>query len=224
MSRHDDLAGWDAAYVLGSLSTAERREFEEHLADCARCRDAVAELSALPGLLGRIDRERAFALLEGESRAVSAPPADLVERIVARDARRRGRRRTVIVAGIAAAAAVVATVTGIQLLTPPAIAEAVTFRQVVASPLTADAELTEVGWGTRIDLDCRYAAGVSGGPWTYTMWVVDDRGAEEQVSSWNATSGSTVHVTAATATDRDAIDSIEIRAADGTALLSADPE
>ena len=28
----DKFAQWDAAYVLGALSPAERREFEEHLA------------------------------------------------------------------------------------------------------------------------------------------------------------------------------------------------
>ncbi|MDT5019219.1 MAG: hypothetical protein QOD39_5379, partial [Mycobacterium sp.] len=32
---HDDrYATWDAAYVLGSLSDDERREYEAHLATC----------------------------------------------------------------------------------------------------------------------------------------------------------------------------------------------
>ncbi len=34
----DEYALWDAAYVLGSLSCADRREFEEHLNTCASCR------------------------------------------------------------------------------------------------------------------------------------------------------------------------------------------
>ena len=47
----DKFAQWDAAYVLGALSPAERREFEEHLASCPACQAAVSELVAIPGLL-----------------------------------------------------------------------------------------------------------------------------------------------------------------------------
>lgn len=35
---------WDAAYVLGSLSATDWREFEAHMAGCPQCRQAVAEL------------------------------------------------------------------------------------------------------------------------------------------------------------------------------------
>ncbi|MDI3314665.1 MAG: carotenoid oxygenase family protein [Mycobacterium sp.] len=48
---------WDAAYVLGSLSDVDRREFEAHLGECASCRDAVTELSGMPALLSLLDRE-----------------------------------------------------------------------------------------------------------------------------------------------------------------------
>ena len=53
----DRYLTWDAAYVLGSLSSAERREFETHLETCARCRAAVAELSGVPALLAKLDFE-----------------------------------------------------------------------------------------------------------------------------------------------------------------------
>src|SRR3981189_1348475 len=43
-------ATWDAAYVLGSLSSAERREYEAHLETCDRCRSAVAEIRGIPAL------------------------------------------------------------------------------------------------------------------------------------------------------------------------------
>jgi anti-sigma-K factor RskA len=36
-------AMWDAAYVLGSLSAADRREFEAHMANCPACWDAVED-------------------------------------------------------------------------------------------------------------------------------------------------------------------------------------
>lgn len=219
MSDHDRLATWDAAYVLGALAPSERREFESHLATCDRCRDAVAELGGLPGILGRVDRDRAHALLVEEA---AAPPVDLVDRILERRRRTRARRRTLVVAGIAAAAAVVATVSGVTLATAPS-TEQVVFASNADIPLTADATLTSVGWGTRIDLDCRYSAtaAAGGATWTYTMWVIGDDGSAEQVSSWNAAAGSTAHVSAATSLARDDIEALEIRSPAGDPLLTA---
>src|SRR5689334_12737371 len=46
----DPYVLWDAAYVLGSLSSAERREFENHMSACPSCRAAVSELSGMPAL------------------------------------------------------------------------------------------------------------------------------------------------------------------------------
>jgi hypothetical protein len=55
----DKYAHWDAAYVLGSLSETDRREFEAHLDECPTCRDAVTELAGMPALLfGRHCRSR----------------------------------------------------------------------------------------------------------------------------------------------------------------------
>src|SRR5438874_8480896 len=42
------------SYVLGALAPAERSGYEQHIATCAECRNAVAELAGLPGLLGRL--------------------------------------------------------------------------------------------------------------------------------------------------------------------------
>ena len=48
---------WDAAYVLGSLSEMDWREFDAHLGECRACRDAVTELSGMPALLSLLDRD-----------------------------------------------------------------------------------------------------------------------------------------------------------------------
>jgi hypothetical protein len=48
-------AQWDAAYVLGSLSEMDRREFDAHLTQCQACQDAVTELSVMPALLSLLD-------------------------------------------------------------------------------------------------------------------------------------------------------------------------
>ena len=50
-----DYATWDAAYVLGSLSPADRREYEAHLSVCPLCNQAVSELSGMPALLSKVD-------------------------------------------------------------------------------------------------------------------------------------------------------------------------
>ena len=58
-------------YVLGALPPAERTAFEAHLAGCAVCRDEVADLAGLPGLLGRLDAPAAEGLLVDGSAAGS---------------------------------------------------------------------------------------------------------------------------------------------------------
>ncbi|HEY1841372.1 MAG TPA: carotenoid oxygenase family protein [Mycobacterium sp.] len=52
---------WDAAYVLGALSDADRREFEAHLTGCVSCREAVAELVAIAPMLSLVDDGQAAA-------------------------------------------------------------------------------------------------------------------------------------------------------------------
>ena len=43
------------AYVLGALAPADRRRVEEHLERCPACVAELAEFTALPGLLSRVD-------------------------------------------------------------------------------------------------------------------------------------------------------------------------
>lgn len=59
-----EFAHDDGAYLLGALAPAERAAYERHLAGCASCREAVAEIAVLPGLLGRLDPAGLVPLLE----------------------------------------------------------------------------------------------------------------------------------------------------------------
>lgn len=61
----DDYPRWDAAYVLGSLSSADRREFEAHLSTCPSCREGVTELSVIPALLSRLTGDDVAGIDEG---------------------------------------------------------------------------------------------------------------------------------------------------------------
>jgi anti-sigma factor RsiW len=76
-----------AAYLLGALAEAERRDFERHLAGCARCREDVATLrvvaEALPAAVPPVPapaglKERLMETVRSEADVLSAagPAAD----------------------------------------------------------------------------------------------------------------------------------------------------
>ena len=69
----DRFREWDAAYVLGALSTEDRHAFERHLPTCPACAGAVAELAGLPGILAALPAAEAVALTEN---ADAAHPSD----------------------------------------------------------------------------------------------------------------------------------------------------
>ena len=60
----DEFATYDAAYVLGALSPADRRAFEIHLKGCAACAGSVGELAGLPGLMSRVSLDQLTAEAE----------------------------------------------------------------------------------------------------------------------------------------------------------------
>jgi hypothetical protein len=234
MTTHDEFATWDSAYVLGALSPAERRDYEGHLRECERCSAAVAELAGMPGLLGRVPREQAFALLESDSPADSAavPPTEpgvspeVLPSLLDRVRRRRTRVRW-LVAGLSAAAA--ALLVGVAAFVLPGVINravapeaGVVMQQVEPSALTADLQLTAEPWGTRIDSRCKYAEvdHNDGKAWTYAMVVTDRAGKQYQISTWTAEEGTTVAPVATTSLQFKDISAIDIRAAgDGTVLL-----
>lgn len=61
----DDYPRWDAAYVLGSLSGADRREFQAHLSTCPSCREGVTELSVMPALLAQLTSDDIAGIDDG---------------------------------------------------------------------------------------------------------------------------------------------------------------
>ncbi len=88
LSGHDEYAMWDAAYVLGSLSSVERREFEAHMADCPLCRSAVGELIGMPALLSQLDRDE-LAAIDNGSRVEPLLSAELLPSLLAKVSWRR---------------------------------------------------------------------------------------------------------------------------------------
>jgi hypothetical protein len=223
---HARFAEWDAAYAVGALSSADRREFEEHLVECAECRRAVAELSPTVGLLSRLSPERAqsidAALASGQS-AGDAPDSALRADIVALGARRALRRRRTW--WLAAAAAVVLVVAAIAIpmtLSRAAPTAYFALEAVADVPLEADVSLSSVGWGTRIELDCRYTsddADVPAEGWPYALAVVGADGETTSVSTWRALPGTTARISAGTALEVSEIAAVEIRSVTSGRLL-----
>lgn len=209
---------WDAAYVLGSLSTAERREFEEHLGACAECRAAVADLAAMPGLLSRVPDSWADEPTD--------VPESLLPRLVA--ASRRRRRVRTLGVGLASAAAAAAVTFALAvggLLEGGDESVEYSLAQVIASPLEADVELTSHEWGTTIELECRYDDdGSYGAPSVYAMWLTDAEGNELELATWSAGPGATTRPTASTKLSASEIRRIDVRVAEtGAVLLAVEP-
>ena len=216
---HARFADWDSAYVLGALSPVERGEYEQHLESCELCRRSVGELTPMPGLLARLSPERAEALLgEPDDGSAPAPRSDLLDVVRLEDRRRRRRRaRTWWVASAAAAVIViVAIAVPLAVTRPSVVSESVAFEAVAEVPLSATATLTQVAWGTRIELDCRYAdaeaSDAPAGGWPYALVVVGRDGERTDVSSWRASPGAAARLSAGAALDLDEIASLEIRA------------
>jgi anti-sigma-K factor RskA len=222
-----DFAHHDGAYVLGSLSPAERAEFEHHLATCEDCARRVRELAGLPGLLARVSPE----VLE----TVGAPepvPVTLLPALVA-EARRSQRRRTTMLVGLAAAAALVVAGGSAVALTaldddpapagqtaPPSATTGEAMTSIDSETVTGTLALTSVAWGTRLDLVCTYTPDheVAYGA-TYSMVVHTTDGRVEQVATWKALSG-TMRLPAATSATLEEITSVEVLTSDGDPVLT----
>ena len=238
----------DGAYVLGALSPAERREFEQHLRGCADCSRAVGELAGLPGLLGRVD-----AALVADPEPDEPVPATLLPAL-SREVRRARRRRTWAAAGLAAAAvAVVAVVAAVTMWqvggeeaaaptvpaptsrptsgptsgptdpTPSDVVPAQPMRPVGNVPVRATATLEQVTWGTRLGLVCTYDTGSVGYDLPpavdYTLVVRTRDGRAEKVGSWRSVDGLTMQLSAGTAATPEELASVEVRTADGRVVL-----
>ena len=86
----------------------------------------------------------------------------------------------------------------------------------------ADVLVANVAWGTRLDASRSYAAedeDYDASPGAEYALVVRTRdGRAEQVATWRGLPGRTMRLSAATATSRSEIETVEMRTADGVVL------
>jgi hypothetical protein len=244
----DKFAQWDAAYVLGALSPAERREYEEHLASCPACQAAVSELAAIPGLLAQVSPGDAAMLAmavdsqpdhgepaAGEAELVESelvetgPPPTLLPKMI-KEARSRRRRMLAAVAGIAAAALLavggLAIGTGLIPLRPES-PQRVAFSQVVPSAITAVADLIPDTNGTQVKVECVYAEVNDPRPGSgheiYSIFVVDRAGHASEIKEWPATPNKQMRPSGTTPLRLSQIADLEIRQSDTNEVLLRAP-
>jgi anti-sigma factor RsiW len=222
MTPHVDVG----AYLLGALDDAEMTWFEEHLAQCEQCGQALDELSGVVPVLAEL-RYDGIGYVE--------PPGDaMLDRLLARVAgerRTRRRRRLVAVAAAAVlviggpAIAVVATQGGGS--SPAAVAAFPTERHSATNPTTgvsAVVGVTDKGWGTAVDLRL---SGVWG-PLTCHLDAVSRAGGRQTVATWSVPRAgygtdaqpAPLTVSGATGMHKDTISHFEVRAQDGSLLVS----
>jgi len=203
------------AYVLGALDPVERAEVDAHLAECAACREELAGLAVMPGLLSRVRLED---LLEPEP----SPSPAMTERLLRRlRAARRARRRRLAIAGatlVLAAAGVGAVVLAAGNgsggpVNQPASVAAVNPRTGVSAKLS----LRSAPWGTALHVRVR---GVPAGT-RCRLIAVSKTGARDVAGTWSATYEGTADVQAATAIPRDQLASFAVVNETGRPLVRA---
>lgn len=213
-------AMWDAAYVLGSLSPADRREFEAHLAGCAQCREAVAEISGVPALLSQLGDDGVAPM--DASGGAQPPPATLLPALLTEVRRRRRRTRLVTWSASAAAAAVlgIGVLIGVDANTTSPHHDAVPMAQVGTTALASTVVVTDNSWGSYIDLNCVCLAPVNAHHDTLALVVVGRDGSQTRLATWVAEPGHTATPAGSISTPSDQIASVQVvSAVDGKVLL-----
>jgi anti-sigma factor RsiW len=220
-------AMWDAAYVLGSLSAVDRREFEAHMANCPACREAVGELSGVPALLSQLDRDEVAAIAEsGPSSATPEMSPQLLPSLLTtvRWRRRRTRVTTWVASSAAAVVLGIGVLVGVQghSSTPPqqVATSAQPMSQVGTTLLTSTVSLSSQHWGTFINMKCVCLAPPDAHHDTLAMVVVGRDGSQTRLATWVAEPGHTATPAGSISTPVDQIAAVQVVSADtGQVLL-----
>jgi anti-sigma factor ChrR (cupin superfamily) len=204
------------AYLVGALDPRERADVEAHLAHCPACRDELAGLAALPGLMSRLTAEEVLA---GPPRVDDeGPDGALLERLLTaadRDRKVAGRRRW-----LAAAAAVVALAGG--GVGTAAVYNAATspeWHSVAAAkgPVHMTVKMAQISTGTSLTLS------LSGVPSDEhcRLIAISDNGAREVAGSWEATYSGTAVIKGTTSFGYKHLSRLVIETYAGQELVSS---
>jgi hypothetical protein len=229
-----EFAHNDGAYVLGALAPAERADYEQHLATCSCCREAVASIAVLPGLLRRL-----APLQTQEPPSTIDRLPKLVHNMGVIRAKQRNRQRWQVFGSAAVAAGLVLTVAlGLTFLRPAA-GPQVAMPSPSASPtgpvmipmtqvvdetaVTAEVALIEIQGGVQVVMHCayRYSSGHTK-PYTFRLFALGTDGMAEQLGSWMAGPGDDMIMTGLTRYELADLVRLELRGRDNAAVLAYD--
>lgn len=206
------------AYVLGGLAPAERRAVDAHVAECQRCRDELARLSVMPGVLDRLTTEEVLEDLTSVPEAVRPQLASQLA-VAGQGLHRQVRRWRAATAAATLAAAVAATA---LIVVDTAPTETV---RVEVAPVAADAAQVEGTvaafaweWGTTVEVDLSSLPARE----SYTIWVVDVDDEWIAAGTWGPTSDGSARVRGATAVPTPRVARVEVHDDRGSSLLAAD--
>lgn len=228
---YDPYETWDASYVLGSLSSTERREYEAHLNGCVPCRTAVGELSGMPALLAMLSPDDVAAIDTGDSEPPPLRP-QLLDGVLFEVRRRRRRSRWITWTVAAAAAAVLAVGTLVAIKPAPfaepghtlhASATAVSMTPVMPSSFDATVQVTPMGWGTHVEMTCTYHEEIGSEATEdadkLVMYAVGRDGSKVQLATWMAREGESASPTGSTSMPMEKIASVQVVKADTGDIL-----
>jgi hypothetical protein len=215
MNEHDEpLCHSDAAYILGALSPADRRHFEEHLAECPDCQQSVGRMAGLPGLLARVSPE--------DLDPPPPLPSTLLPGLVT--AQRRGQTRRRVAMGLIGAAAAVVLLFALQGGPSTGAEHPLAMHAVVASPVSATVSLDDRAWGTQIQLRCTYQEKDDATkPPSYRLVATDHTGSTRQVATWQVVPGKVSTITGSVDWSASDIASLSLETSGGTELLDLAP-
>jgi len=204
------------AYVLGALDPVERAAVDAHLSACPACRDELAGLAVMPGLLSRV---RVEDVLEPAASPSTAPAA--ADRLIGRlrAARRARRRRLGAAAGAVALAAIAAGAIVIGTDNTGGSSETKNVASIQATNartgVAASFGVRPAPWGTAVRVRLR---GVP--PNTRCQLIAySNTGGKEVAGTWRATYGGTADVQTATAIPRGRLAAFEVATAGGRRLV-----
>lgn len=204
------------AYVVGALDHAERVELEAHLARCPMCRDELAELAPLPGLLSRLTVDEVLAGPE-TLETVDADGAMLERLLAAAAQERRGASRARWL--VAAAAAVVVAAAGTGVVVAAGGSNGTHWQQSAAAatgPVHLQVKLADQANGTRLDMTMW---GVAAGQ-RCSLVAVSRDGRTETAGWWDATYAGRAHITGTTSIPRRDLTQLKVVTDAGKTLVT----
>jgi anti-sigma factor RsiW len=204
-----------ASYALGSLSSVDHARVQHHLADCQACRDELADIAGVLGLLRRIKTDQ-VGTPPADRPGDPAPPADT--RPMARS------RRTSLVAGLAVLLLVTAIVVAARPMLgggqPAQLSSARTWTATdPISKISADAQLARQPWGTSIRLQLQNLPPRL----TCRLVVRAVDGSQQTIGTWRSGYAHSVSVPASTAYGSRTIAALDVVADQGRRLISLSP-